>query len=167
MFIVLSLICFQRPRCGSLLDDLPHGILHAANGILDLAGGLLGLAVRLQLGIADDLADGFLDRAFDASRGSRDSILIHDHLLLLYRAERRGPAIPEGQPAAPYRNAGPWGAWLPAPTPAIVVIAEAIVVIPAAIVVIPMTMIAVPGRSGRGAGETSGVVVIEHLPIVR
>src|SRR5205085_10830367 len=68
---------------GSLLDDLPQGILHAANGILDLAGGTLGLAVSLQLGIADDLADGFLDRAFDASRGSRDSILIHDHLLPL------------------------------------------------------------------------------------
>src|SRR5947199_5777276 len=86
MFIVLSLICSQRPL-GSLLDDLPHGILHAANGILDLAGGPLGLAVRLQLGIADDLAYGFLDRAFDASRGSRDPILVHDHLLLLYRAD--------------------------------------------------------------------------------
>jgi hypothetical protein len=37
---------------------------------------------------------------------------------------------------------------LEAPTPAIVVIAEAVVVIPAAIVVIPMAMITVPGRSG-------------------
>jgi len=68
---------------GSLLDDLPHGILQAADGVLDLALGLLGLAVRLQLGIAGYLADGFLDRAFDASRGSRDPILIHDHLFLL------------------------------------------------------------------------------------
>jgi hypothetical protein len=48
----------HRRRFGSLLDDLPHGILHAANGILDFAGGLLGLAVRLQLGIADYLAGG-------------------------------------------------------------------------------------------------------------
>src|SRR5437763_6028777 len=76
-----------RATAWSLLHDLPHGNLHAANGILDLAGGPLGLAVRLQLGIANDPADRFLDRAFDPSRGSRDPILVHDHLLLLYRAD--------------------------------------------------------------------------------
>ena len=32
---------------GSLFDDLPDGVLHAANSILDPAGGLLRLAVGL------------------------------------------------------------------------------------------------------------------------
>ena len=41
-----------RIRLGSLLEDLAQGILHAANGILDLACCPFGLPVRLQLGIA-------------------------------------------------------------------------------------------------------------------
>jgi hypothetical protein len=70
--------CSFLKKLNSLLDNFPQAILHAANGILDLAGGLLGLAVRLQLGVADCLADGFLDRAFDLVGSSRDPILIHD-----------------------------------------------------------------------------------------
>src|ERR1051326_1898181 len=61
----------------SLLNGIPQSILHAANGILDFAGGLLGLAVRLHLGIADHFADHLLDRAFDLMCGSRDPIFIH------------------------------------------------------------------------------------------
>ena len=76
---------FAQDRFGSLLDGVSHGVFHAANGILDFAGGLLSLAVSLQLCIADRLAYRLLDRAFDFMRGSRDPILIHDHLLLLYR----------------------------------------------------------------------------------
>jgi hypothetical protein len=68
MFIVLSLICFPT-TARSLLDDLPHGILDAANGILNLAGGPLGLAVRLQLGIAHHLLRG-IDDWFSNSPGS-------------------------------------------------------------------------------------------------
>jgi hypothetical protein len=39
--------------------------------------GFVGAALRLQLGIADEFADGFLHGTFDFFRRSRDTILIH------------------------------------------------------------------------------------------
>src|SRR6202035_889982 len=56
---------FSKRHSSLLLDNLPHSILDAASGILDLAGGPLGLAVRLRLAIPHRLTDGFLDRTFD------------------------------------------------------------------------------------------------------
>jgi hypothetical protein len=61
----------------SFLQEIPHGILDAANCILNLACGSLGLPISFQLGIADRLADDFFYRAVDLFRDSRDPILIH------------------------------------------------------------------------------------------
>src|ERR1043166_2716161 len=117
MFIVPSLICFPT-TARSLLDDLPHGILDAGYGILNLAGGPLGLAVRLQLGIAHHLAHDFLDRAFDLFRDSRDPILVHDQLLLLYGADCLSDAGRPFRRDSRSRHTGMpvhWGAWLRSP----------------------------------------------------
>src|SRR5271165_4571178 len=59
-------------------------VLEPADSVLDLACNLVGLAVSLQLGIAGRLADCLLDRALDLFRCSRDPILIHDFILLLW-----------------------------------------------------------------------------------
>jgi hypothetical protein len=64
---------FPKRLSSLLLDDLPHAILDAANGILDLAGGPLGLAVRLRLAIPHRLTDGFLNSPLTKS-GFIDSV---------------------------------------------------------------------------------------------
>src|ERR1700730_7459331 len=59
-------------------------VLETTDSVLDLAFDLVGLSVRLPLGLACCLADGLLDRALDLFRRSRDPILIHDRTLLLW-----------------------------------------------------------------------------------
>ena len=56
-------------------------VFEAADGVLNLARYLVGLALRLQLGVTDRLADRLLDCAFDLFRRSGDPILIHDVFL--------------------------------------------------------------------------------------
>src|ERR1041384_3754101 len=56
-------------------------VLETANRVLNLALDLVGLAVRLELGIADRLAGDLLDGAFDFLRRSGDPILVHGDVL--------------------------------------------------------------------------------------
>src|SRR5271165_1487736 len=61
--------------------SLSQCILETAESILDFAGGLLDLTIRLELLVAQRLADRLLGRALDLFRGSLDPILIHDCIL--------------------------------------------------------------------------------------
>jgi hypothetical protein len=61
---------------------LLNGVLDPANGVLHLAGGLVGLAFRLQLLVAGELASGFLKIALGLGYGAFDTILIHDNSFL-------------------------------------------------------------------------------------
>ena len=53
-----------------------QGVLHAADGVLDLALDLIGLAFGLQLLVAGDVAGRFLDLAAHVFGGAFDSIVI-------------------------------------------------------------------------------------------
>jgi len=55
-------------------------VLETTDGVLNLAFDLIGLPLRLQLSIANDLAGRLLDGAFDLLRRSGDPILVHDFL---------------------------------------------------------------------------------------
>jgi hypothetical protein len=80
----------RKPRNRTLFS--PERVLETADGILNLALNLVGLALRFQLGVANRLADRFLDIAFDHLRRSDDPILIHDFFLqdLTPRAKNAG-----------------------------------------------------------------------------
>src|ERR1019366_4668314 len=56
-------------------------VFDAADGVLNLALYLVGLALRLQLGVTDRLADHLLHCAFDLLRRSDDPVLVHDFFL--------------------------------------------------------------------------------------
>src|ERR1039458_6317075 len=56
-------------------------VFDAAYGVLNLALYLVGLALRLQLGVTDRLADHLLHCAFDLLRRSDDPVLVHDFFL--------------------------------------------------------------------------------------
>ena len=60
-------------------------VFDAANGVLNLALYLVGLALRLQLGVTDRPADNLLDCAFDLLRRSDNPVFVdefvHDFLL--------------------------------------------------------------------------------------
>src|SRR6266566_1376056 len=56
-------------------------IFEAADGVLNFSLKLIGVAFRLQLGVADRLADRLLDFAFDFLRRSDDPVLVHDFFL--------------------------------------------------------------------------------------
>src|SRR4030095_13058476 len=56
-------------------------VFEAADGVLNLALYLVGLAIRLQLGIAKHLARDLLDFPFDFLRRSLDPVLVHDFFL--------------------------------------------------------------------------------------
>jgi hypothetical protein len=56
-------------------------VFEAADGVLNLALYLVSLALRLQLGVTDCLADRLLDCTFDLLPRSDDPVLIHDFLL--------------------------------------------------------------------------------------
>src|SRR6185295_13062352 len=55
-----------------------EGVFKATDGILNFAFCFVGLAVRLQLGVTDRLADHLLDGAFDLLRRSDEAVLVHD-----------------------------------------------------------------------------------------
>ena len=55
-------------------------VFETADDVLNLALYLVGLALRLQLGVTDRLADRLLDGAFDLLRRSDDPVLVHDFL---------------------------------------------------------------------------------------
>src|ERR1700737_3980806 len=69
---------------GARHSFLLQRVLETADSVLDLAFDLVGLAVSLQLGIASRPADGRLDRAFELFHRSRDPILVHDQVFLLW-----------------------------------------------------------------------------------
>jgi hypothetical protein len=56
-------------------------VFEAADGVLNLALYFVGLAVRLQLGVADRPAHRLLDYALDLLCGSGDPVLVHDFFL--------------------------------------------------------------------------------------
>src|SRR5664279_2461743 len=56
-------------------------VFDAADGVLNLALYFVGLALRLQLGVTDRLADRLLHCAFDLLRRSNDPVLVHDSVL--------------------------------------------------------------------------------------
>jgi len=62
-----------------------HGVLDRSGQILRFPLGLVDLAIDLKLGVADHLADSFLDRAFDLFDRSGDAIPIHDSVPLNWR----------------------------------------------------------------------------------
>src|SRR5271166_6714721 len=80
----LRLLAKGRPRTSRLLRRVAHRLVQAADGILNLADGLVGLAVTLQLGVADSLANSHFRGAFDFLNRTGDSVLIHDWALLAY-----------------------------------------------------------------------------------
>ena len=68
-----------------MLERVAYGVFRAADGVLHLAGGLLGLAFALQLGIAGDLAGGFLYCALGLIGGALHAILVQDDSTVLCR----------------------------------------------------------------------------------
>jgi hypothetical protein len=54
-------------------------VREAADGVLSLAFYLVGLAVGLQLGVTDCLANDLFHGAFDLFRRSDDPVLIHGY----------------------------------------------------------------------------------------
>jgi len=66
-----------------LVDSVTNGILNAADHVLHLAFGLVGLALGLQLGIASNLANGYLDRPLGLFRRTLDTVLVHRCLLVV------------------------------------------------------------------------------------
>src|SRR5208337_927980 len=61
-----------------LLHRVSHRVVQAADSVLNLADGPVGLAVALQLGVADRLSDGLFRGAFDFPRRTGDSVLVHE-----------------------------------------------------------------------------------------
>src|SRR5665648_281868 len=56
-------------------------VFDAADGVLNLALYFVGLALRLQLGVTDRLADRLLHCAFDLLRRSNEPVLVHYSVL--------------------------------------------------------------------------------------
>src|SRR5690349_6841092 len=83
-------VAAERPAL-RLLDSVTHRVVQAADSVLNLADGLVGLAVALQLGVADSLADGLLRGAFDFLDRPGDSVLVHRSAPC--RLRRRGTAL--------------------------------------------------------------------------
>src|SRR5476651_2039121 len=77
-------------QCLFPFESVFDRVLEAADGMLNLALYLVGLALRLQLGVTDRFADRLLDCTFDLLRRSDDPILIHDFLLQYLLNGRRG-----------------------------------------------------------------------------
>ncbi len=72
----------QRRHAGSLpaghlVAGVAGGVLHATDSVLHPSLGLLGLALGLGLGVAGDLAPGFLHLALGLLAGAFDAILVH------------------------------------------------------------------------------------------
>src|SRR6476620_1515525 len=59
------------------IDRIANLVLDAADGVLNLAFGLVELAFVLELFVAGDLADAFLDTALDLLAGAFDAVLVH------------------------------------------------------------------------------------------
>src|SRR5512146_2559005 len=74
---------WRRRKRPSLLQRIAHGILPAADGILDLAFDLVRFALVPQMGVARHLADRFLYRALGLFRIAIDSVFIHSDVLLV------------------------------------------------------------------------------------
>src|SRR6185312_11780971 len=74
---------WRRRKRPSLLERLSHGILPAADSILDLAFGLVRFAFIPQMVVARHRADRFLYRALGLFRRAVDSVFIHNDLLLV------------------------------------------------------------------------------------
>ncbi len=68
--------CGGEERTLLFLDS----VFHAAHGILDLALDLVSLTIRLQLGVAQNLASGDLDIAFGNLGSTFDAIFVHDDI---------------------------------------------------------------------------------------
>src|SRR5208283_6044676 len=73
----------QCRRNQLFLCRVAYRVAQPADGVLDLADGLVGLAVALQLGVADGLANGLFRGAFDFLDRTGDSVLVHDWLSYL------------------------------------------------------------------------------------
>jgi hypothetical protein len=67
-----------------------EGVFDAANRVLDLAFDLLGLAIGLELGVADYLAGRFLNPAYDLFCRSCDPVFVQDIVLSLSVAGKGG-----------------------------------------------------------------------------
>jgi hypothetical protein len=84
-------------RAGAALAAVAVGlfpferVFEAADGVLNLALYLVSLALRLQLGVTDHLADHLLDCTFDLLRRSDDPVLVHDFFLLMPLANPTEP----------------------------------------------------------------------------
>ena len=63
-------------------------VFEAADGVLNLALYLVGLALRLKLGVTDRLADHLLDCTLDLLRRSDDPVLVHSCILRYSLPER-------------------------------------------------------------------------------
>src|SRR3569832_1066511 len=64
-----------------VVEGVARGVLDAADGVLRLALDLVGLAFGLKLGVAGDLAGGFLDGTLGLIGRAVDPILVHNMLL--------------------------------------------------------------------------------------
>src|SRR5579862_2863298 len=71
-------------RSPLLLQDIPHGVVQAANGVLHFAFDFVGIPFGLQFPVAGRLADRLLHGAFGFFRGADDPVLIHDDFLLRF-----------------------------------------------------------------------------------
>jgi hypothetical protein len=90
MTIRIVLICASRPclKIQLFLDGVPDYVFQAANSVLHFTFGLVSLALRLQLGVANDFADRLFYSACDLLRRSCYTILVPD--ILLFESPRNG-----------------------------------------------------------------------------
>src|SRR4051812_31100104 len=77
-------------------------VLDRPDDILNLACGTIGLAIDLQLGVTNDLADRHFDRALDLFAGTGDTIFVHGDQIRPSRRRTRtttstAPAPPLGR----------------------------------------------------------------------
>ena len=75
----------MKSRLAAGLFSLEH-ILDAADDVLNLTPDFVSVAFRLQLGVADHLADHLLDCALDLLRRSDDPVLVHRCILPILAA---------------------------------------------------------------------------------
>src|SRR5271165_4308963 len=89
-----------------LLHGVPYRVFQAANGVLHFPFCLVSFALRLQLRVADHLADRLLYRTLDLLRRSFDTILVHGFLLCKSAAKRSILRV-VCQPPLPFNNTAP------------------------------------------------------------
>src|SRR6202453_4544016 len=105
--MMIGMVLMRRPRGGRspfqadpvssrLFRRLSDRVVRAADGVLNFPGDAVDLAVGLQFGVADRLADRDFRCAFGLFDRSGDSILIHGNALPLSTSFEEGKSDMSG-----------------------------------------------------------------------